>query len=100
MSTIINDFLYLGSINDVCTPAILNELKITHLLNLSLTRIIPDESLTIVHLPLYDKLDENITKYFEESNDFISKCHKQENGRCLVFCKHGRSRSVASMFFF
>jgi hypothetical protein len=98
MSEIMHDFLYLGSLNDACTPSILNELKITHLVNLSLTRIIPGQSFEIIHFPLHDKLDENITKYFEESNKFIDECHKQTNGRCLVFCKHGRSRSVASMF--
>jgi hypothetical protein len=96
MSTIIDDFLYLGSINDACTPAILNELNITHLLNLSLTTIILDQTFEILHLPLHDTLDENITNYFQQANQFIEKCHQQINGRCLVFCKHGRSRSPAS----
>ncbi len=96
MSKIIDDFLYLGSIIDVCTPSILNELKITHLINLSLTRIILDQSFQILHIPLNDTLDENIKKYFEESNQFIEKCREQINGKCLVFCKHGRSRSATS----
>jgi protein-tyrosine phosphatase len=96
MSTVISDFLYLGSLNDVCTPSILNELKITHLINLSLTRIILDQSFELLHLPLNDSLDENITNYFQQANQFIEKCHQEKNGRCLVFCKHGRSRSPAS----
>jgi len=95
MSTVIEDFLYLGSISDACTPAILNQLKITHLINLSLTRIILDQSFELLHLPLYDTLDENLTNYFQQANEFIEKCRQQKNGRCLVFCKHGRSRSVA-----
>jgi len=95
MSTVIDDFLYLGSISDACTPAILNQLKITHVINLSLTRIILDQSFELLHLPLYDTLDENITKYFQQANQFIEKCRQQINGRCLVFCKHGRSRSAA-----
>jgi rhodanese-related sulfurtransferase len=96
MSTIINDFLYLGSLSDACTPEILNKLQITHLINLSLTKIILDQSFEILHLPLNDSLDENIKKYFQQTNQFIEKCHQQSNGRCLVFCKHGRSRSAAS----
>lgn len=100
MSKIIEDFLYLGSLNDACTPFLLNELKITHLLNLSLTRIIPGDSFEILHLPLKDTLDENLTNYFQQANQFIHSCHKKENGRCLVFCKHGRSRSVASAVFY
>jgi len=98
MSTIIDDFLYLGSINDACTPALLNQLKITHLLNLSLTRIILDQSFDLLHLPLHDTLDENITTYFQQTNQFIEKSRQQKDGRCLVFCKHGRSRSAASVF--
>jgi len=98
MSTIIDDFLYLGSINDACTPALLNQLKITHLLNLSLTRIILDQSFDLLHLPLHDTLDENITTYFQQANQFIEKSRQQKDGRCLVFCKHGRSRSAASVF--
>ncbi|CAF4411374.1 unnamed protein product, partial [Adineta steineri] len=58
MSSIIDDFLYLGSLNDACTPEILNELKITHLVNLSVTRIILDETYELLHLPLHDTLDE------------------------------------------
>ena len=96
MSLIIENFLYLGSISDACTPQFLNEFKITHLLNLSLARIVLDQSFQLLHLPLQDTLDENITKYFLQANQFIEKCHQQTDGRCLVFCKHGRSRSVAS----
>jgi hypothetical protein len=96
MSTVIENFLYLGSIEDACTPSFLNEFQITHLINLSLTRIILEQSFELLHLPLNDTLDENISKYFPETNQFIDKCHQQENGRCLIFCKHGRSRSVAS----
>ncbi|CAF3755996.1 unnamed protein product [Rotaria magnacalcarata] len=85
MSTIINDFLYLGSINDACTPSILNQLKITHLINLSLTRIVLEESFELLHLPLYDRFDESIITYFKQANQFIEKCRQNENGRCLVF---------------
>lgn len=95
MSTILDNFLYLGSINDACTPEILNKLKITHVINLSLTRIILDQSFEILHLPLNDSLDENLIDYLKQTNQFIEKCHQTINGRCLVFCKHGRSRSVA-----
>ena len=98
MSTVIEKFLYLGSIGDACTPSLLNELEITHLINLSLTRIIPDASFELLHLPLQDRLDENIDQYFLQSNQFIERCQQQTNGRCLVFCQHGRSRSVASQF--
>lgn len=100
MSEIIENFLYLGSLNDACTPYLLNKLKITHLLNLSLTKIIPDENCKILHLPLKDTLDENLYNYIEQTNEFIHLSHEKQNGRCLVFCKYGRSRSVASLFLF
>lgn len=96
MFEIINDFLYLGSIKDACTPFLLNDFKITHLVNLSLTKIILDQSFDVIHLPLNDSLDEDLTESIKQANQFIKKCHQTIDGRCLVFCKHGRSRSVAS----
>lgn len=98
MSTVIDDFLYLGSLSDACTPSLLNQFKITHLINLSITRIILDQSFELLHLPLQDSLHENITKYFHQLNQFIERCHEQTDGRCLIFCKHGRSRSPASLY--
>ncbi|CAF1418580.1 unnamed protein product [Adineta ricciae] len=95
MSAIIDNFLYLGSLADACTPELLNKLQITHLVNLSITRIIPDESFELLHIPLRDTLDENITIYFQQANQFIENCRQRKDGRCLVFCKHGRSRSAA-----
>jgi len=70
-------------------------LKITHLINLCLTRIILDDSIKILHRPLHDSLDESILNSIEETNSFIDKCRQENNGRCLVVCKHGRSRSAA-----
>ena len=98
MSIVLDEFLYLGSLGDACTPELLNKLQITHLVNLSVTRVIPDPSLELLHLPLHDSLDENITVYFQQANQFIETCRRQPDGRCLVFCKHGRSRSAASTF--
>ncbi|CAF3303846.1 unnamed protein product, partial [Rotaria sp. Silwood2] len=81
----IDNFLYLGSIEDACTPSLLNQLNITHLINLSLTNIILDKSYEILHLPLHDTLDEYIINYFQQTNHFIQLCHQNKNGRCLVF---------------
>ncbi|CAF5035535.1 unnamed protein product, partial [Rotaria sp. Silwood1] len=94
-SIVIDNFLYLGSIEDACTPLLLEKLNITHLVNLSLTKIILDNSYEILHLPLHDRLDEYIINYLKQANQFIQTCRLKNNGRCLVFCKHGRSRSVA-----
>lgn len=96
MTSIVEKFLYLGSLRDACNPSLLIQLEITHLINLSLTRIILDSSFEVLHIPLRDSLDENLLEHLPTTIDFLLKCRKNPLGRCLVFCKHGRSRSVAS----
>jgi hypothetical protein len=98
MTTIINDFLYLGSLCDACTPEISNKLQIPHSINLSLTKIILDQSFEILHLPLIDSLHENINKYFLETNQFIEKCHRHptDMGKSEVFTSQVKSSIFSS----
>ena len=95
MWPIIDEFVYLGRLSDACTPSILLDYGITHLVNLTTTKLILDDSFEILHLPLRDSLDENIVDIFDETNRFIRQCEEEKKGRCLVFCKHARSRSVS-----
>jgi protein-tyrosine phosphatase len=96
MSTIISDFLYVGSLSDACTPSLLIDHGITHVLNLSLTRVILEPSFEVLHVPLNDSMDENLIGRVDITNNFIEQCRRRGRGRCLVVCKHGRSRSAAS----
>lgn len=95
MSLILSQGLYLGSIVDACTPSILNDFQINHLINLTHQRIILNDQYEILHLPLNDSLNEDLIEHFSQTNRFIRQCI-EKNGRCLVFCKYGRSRSVTS----
>ncbi len=70
---------------------------ITHIINV--TKDIPfyhenSNRIKIEYLkiPVNDSLDQDIKKYFDETNKFIDKV-KQQNGKVLVHCQAGISRS-------
>jgi protein-tyrosine phosphatase len=70
---------------------------ITHIINV--TKNIPfyhenSESIKIEYLrvSVNDSCDQDIKKYFDEANNFIDKV-KQQNGKVLVHCQAGISRS-------
>ena len=94
-ASIVVPHLYLGSIGDACTPSVLSDLGITHPLNLTHQRVILSDDFQILHLPLNDSLSEELIEHFSRTNLFLRQC-QENNGRCLVFCKYGRSRSVTS----
>ena len=43
-------------------------------------------------LPLHDNVNEDITKYFNKAFEYIDRI-KEKNGRVLVHCSAGKSRS-------
>ena len=73
---------------------ILEEKKITHILNLT-----TNFNNAFVNKFIYktikvnDKLHENIYKYFNESFEFIDNALKDDKNRVLVHCNMGVSRS-------
>ena len=70
---------------------------ITHIINV--TKNIPlyhenSDNIKIKYLrvPVNDGCDQDIKKYFDETNEFIDQV-KQQNGKVLVHCQAGISRS-------
>eukprot|EP01084_Bolivina_argentea_P220663 373931_1 len=101
---ILNNKLYLGGMNCANTKYILKNLKITHILNMTMQRnvFIDDDELNIKYLqcPLWDIPVEPIENYFEKGIQFIYNAldEKNENGniqnnKVLVHCRGGVSRS-------
>jgi dual specificity MAP kinase phosphatase len=75
---------------------ILDENKITHILNL--TTNIPnkyDSILVYKKLIILDFESQNIRQYFEESFEFIDEALKNEKNSVLVHCNAGVSRSAS-----
>eukprot|EP01080_Neovahlkampfia_damariscottae_P007910 gene7910-12378_t len=86
-------FLYLGGKSSAENEYFLQESKITHILNLAeeLKNYFP-EKYKYKKLDLEDNEECDISKYFEETNEFIQEAY-ENNGKILVHCVGGVSRS-------
>lgn len=91
---LIYENIFIGNYASALDKKKLFENGITHILVCAnnLESLYPEEFNYKV-IPLYDSEYTNITKYFQESNEFIEKGNI--NGKILVHCGAGMSRSVA-----
>ncbi|KEG14707.1 putative dual specificity protein phosphatase or MAP kinase phosphatase [Trypanosoma grayi] len=99
--SIINDMLCIGSWRDAADEELLRQHHITHVLNVA-RELIPEEELHRMEsinfvkskcIPLSDSLNEELKLHFEEAFEFIRNATR--NGRVLVHCRRGISRSAA-----
>ncbi|KAJ3371536.1 hypothetical protein GGF31_003145 [Allomyces arbusculus] len=97
MSTLPEDqpFLYLSGIRGATEPH-LKHLKITHVLNITQhphPSSMPD--VEYLKIPLDDVPSARIDLHFQQALDFINSARAMPNGRCLVHCFAGVSRSTS-----
>lgn len=88
--------LYISSIQEAENKELLEKHKITHIL--SCCHMEPKKDFVHKILPIYDLETEDISKYFEESVDFINK--GLEKGAVLVHCQAGVSRSATILIYY
>jgi protein-tyrosine phosphatase len=88
------DNIYIGNYATALDLSLLKSLGITHILVVgkNMKELFVDEFIYKT-IPLYDSDYTNITKYFDESNEFIRNGY--EKGKILIHCGHGISRSVS-----
>ncbi|KAJ3358709.1 hypothetical protein GGF32_010049 [Allomyces javanicus] len=97
MSTLPEDqpFLYLSGIRGATEPH-LKHLKITHVLNITQH---PHASnvpgVEYLKIPLDDVPSARIDMHFQQALDFINSARAMPDGRCLVHCFAGVSRSTS-----
>lgn len=86
--------IYLGSINSVFDHKKLKELGITHIISIinGFVPPFPDDFNYLV-IDAIDNINTNLTNTFDDSNDFIDDVFNS-NGKILIHCQAGRSRSV------
>ena len=92
-STVINYRLYQGKGDQATNEKIIDDLKITHVINI--TKEHPNafgDKLTYLRIAVEDVKTSNLLKYFQESCDFITKAF-QKKGVVLIHCNLGVSRS-------
>jgi len=86
--------IYIGNYSTSTNYDLLNRLGITHIISVIPTFNPPfEDKFNYLHIEAYDDETQDITKYFEISNEFISECLNQ-GGKILIHCMGGRSRSV------
>ena len=87
------EYLYISDISKSSNLCYLEENNITHIINCTPAPCHFPSKIEYLHLPMEDVADTNITQHFQSSFEFI-KGSKEKNGRTLVHCEAGISRSA------
>lgn len=88
--------LYLSGAG-VAIPLYLKKLKINCVINAAPElpdTPLPDTNPIYLQIPIFDKCDANLEQHFNETADLIEQINLV-NGRCLVHCVAGVSRSAS-----
>jgi protein-tyrosine phosphatase/rhodanese-related sulfurtransferase len=87
-------YLFIGNQRDAANRERLNELGVTHVLNVTshLPLHFENEGITYKRIPATDSGSQNLKQYFSEAINFIESARKS-NGKVLVHCQAGVSRS-------
>jgi len=89
------DSLYLGSYADAKNQNLLISLGITHIVTVGVElRPIFPTSFKYFYIPAFDSPEYKLNVYFDEAADFIHKAIEKANGKVLVHCHWGISRST------
>lgn len=97
----ISERIFVGTWRDAADEKLLRQMCITHTLNVARELVDTEEMhrvesvpfVTSKSIPLSDSLDEDIVHHFEDAFEFIRGATR--NGRILVYCRRGMSRSAA-----
>jgi predicted protein tyrosine phosphatase len=93
---IIPNFLWLGSVESAQDRRLIESLGITHIVNATIRsrrNFFPD-IVKYLTVDVLDEVTEDMSNFFQPVNDFISTAEK-EQGRVLVHCQAGISRSAS-----
>ncbi|XP_062987617.1 dual specificity phosphatase 28 [Elgaria multicarinata webbii] len=89
------DSLYISNSRSACNETLLAQEGITFCINVSRQQPFPSvQRVQMLRVPVFDDPAEDLAKYFESCSAAIEST-AQSGGKCLVYCKNGRSRSAA-----
>ncbi|NXY81271.1 DUS28 phosphatase, partial [Alcedo cyanopectus] len=87
--------LLIGNAKAACDRELLAREGITFCVNVSRQQPFPGlRQLRGIRIPVYDDPAEDLYRYLEQSSAAIEEAVRS-GGKCLVYCKNGRSRSAA-----
>ena len=94
ISEILDGFLYLGNVRDAHSEEQMNRYDISHILNMSNDASNSDfDFITYKRVPIADDEFQHVIPVLDECINFINSV-KEANGRVLVHCTKGKSRSA------
>ncbi|NXP71460.1 DUS28 phosphatase, partial [Ramphastos sulfuratus] len=87
--------LLIGNAKAACNEELLTREGVTFCVNVTRQQPFPSlQQVRGIRVPVFDDPAEDLYRYFEQCNDAIEEAVKS-GGKCLVYCKNGRSRSAA-----
>ncbi|XP_071422704.1 dual specificity phosphatase 28 [Pithys albifrons albifrons] len=87
--------LLLGTARAACDEEVLSREGITFCINVTRQQPFPSlPGVRGIRVPVFDDPAEDLYRYFEPCGAAIEEA-LQAGGKCLVYCKNGRSRSAA-----
>ncbi|NWW94983.1 DUS28 phosphatase, partial [Rhynochetos jubatus] len=87
--------LLISNARAACDEELLRREGVTFCVNVTRQQPFPGlRQVRGMRVPVFDDPAEDLYRYFEECSDAIEEAVKS-GGKCLVYCKNGRSRSAA-----
>ncbi|KAM4771163.1 dual specificity phosphatase 28 [Rhinophrynus dorsalis] len=89
----VTDSLLLSNAKSACKKNLLIQEGVTCCINITRQQPFPDLDLNTLRIPVFDDPLQSLSDYFDQCADLIENTITC-GGKCLVYCKHGRSRSA------
>ncbi|XP_040285861.1 dual specificity phosphatase 28 [Bufo bufo] len=89
----VTDSLMISNARAACKKDLLLAEGVTCCINVSRRQPFPDFEVRTLRVPVVDDPLQNLSLYFDQCVELIDSTIKS-GGKCLVYCKHGRSRSA------
>ncbi|XP_075056953.1 dual specificity phosphatase 28 [Mixophyes fleayi] len=89
----VTDSLMISNARAACKKNLLIAEGVTCCINISRRQPFPDFDLHTLRIPVFDHPLQDLSNYFDQCVDLIERTI-ESGGKCLVYCKHGRSRSA------
>ncbi|XP_061492350.1 dual specificity phosphatase 28 [Rhineura floridana] len=91
----VTDSLFISNSRSACNENLLVQARIAFCINVSRQQPFPSlQQVRTLRIPVFDDPSEDLYRYFEHCSNAIEST-VQSGGKCLVYCKNGRSRSAA-----
>lgn len=89
----VTDSLLISNARSACSTELIQQEAVTLCLNVSKQQPFPSGKVSTLRIAVYDDPNEDLYQHFDQCADAIAN-EAMRGGRCVVYCKNGRSRSA------